>query len=62
MKCTVTWVKKKLPLDLDCSKSFGQTVFGVRLWGSFDEDRLEVMGQVEAFVRGNFCNGSLAEL
>ena len=55
-------VKKKLPLDLDCGKSFGQTVPVICVRRPFDADGLEVMGQVKGFVGGNVCDGSLAEL
>ena len=54
--------QKKLPLALDCGKSFGQTVFGFCVWRSFDSNGLAVMGQVKAFVCRFVCNGSLAEL
>jgi len=62
MRCTHSWVKKKLPLALDCSRSAWQAFFVVCLWGSCHQDGVEVRGEDQASVGGSVCDGSLAEL
>jgi glycosyltransferase A (GT-A) superfamily protein (DUF2064 family) len=47
---------------LDCRRPIKKTFFVLCLRRPFDTDRLAVMGQIEIFVGGFFCDGSLAEL
>ena len=49
-------------MDLDCGKSFGQTVPVICVRRPFDPDGLEVMGQVKGRVGRDVCDGSLAKL